>query len=63
MELTPELLSVLCCPKCKGPLDEKKKEFFLACEPCQKLYPVRSGIPVLLVEQAIPYDEDVKNPA
>ena len=54
MALSKELLEVLACPKCKGAvrLDEKKDG--LICEQCRLLYPIRDGIPVMLIDEARP---------
>ncbi|MEK7764924.1 MAG: Trm112 family protein [bacterium] len=45
-----EWLDILVCPVCKGTLvaDESR----LICRNCEKAYPVRDGIPVMLVEEA-----------
>lgn len=47
-----ELLKILACPACKAPL--KDEENTLACSnpKCGLRYPVRGGIPVLLIEEA-----------
>jgi uncharacterized protein YbaR (Trm112 family) len=50
MELDKELLEILACPLCKGPL--RIDESSLVCAPCRLRYPIRDGIPVLLVEEA-----------
>jgi uncharacterized protein len=46
------LLDILACPKCHSPLraDEAAQE--LVCTGCGLAYPVRDGIPVLLIEEA-----------
>jgi len=41
-----ELLKMLACPKCKG--DLKKEKTWLFCNHCQKKYPIKDGIYVLL---------------
>ena len=46
--LDPELLAILVCPECHQPLREERD--WLVCEACRRRYPVRDGIPVLLVE-------------
>jgi uncharacterized protein YbaR (Trm112 family) len=55
-----KLLEVLVCPQSKAPLvyDAKKQE--LICKESGLAYPVRDGIPVLLVEEARPLNEDEK---
>jgi len=56
MELAKELLEILACPKCKGPLLEAANA--LVCPACRLKYPVREGIPVLLVEEAAETGEE-----
>lgn len=53
-----ELLRILACPKCKGDLllvKEGEEEKGLLCEGCKLLYPIRDGIPIMLIEEAVPY--------
>ena len=52
MPIDPRLLEMLRCPACQGevaPLDDDRG---LECAACGRFYPVRDGIPVMLVEQA-----------
>ena len=55
-----ELLSLLVCPACKGPLEpatagpEEEPEEELLCRACALAYPVRDGIPMLVREDARP---------
>ena len=49
--LNPELLDILCCPLGKAGL--KLKDNFLVCTKCGVKYPVREGIPVLLIDEAV----------
>ena len=63
MTLSTELLEILACPKCKGDikLTEKSmnyKEDGLICENCRLLYPIRDGIPVMLIDEAIKVGEE-----
>jgi len=52
MELDQKLLEILACPKCKGDLDLNQEKQGLACLSCQLLYPIKDGIPVMLIEEA-----------
>lgn len=52
MELDAKLLEILACPKCKGDLDVDQENEGLVCPECRLLYPVRDGIPVMLIEEA-----------
>ncbi len=48
--ISPELLSVLACPACKTAV--KQEGGRIICAACGRRYPVRDGIPVMLVEEA-----------
>lgn len=54
MELDGWLLDILQCPNCQSPLRVDKAADELSCTSgaCALAYPVRDGIPVLLVDQA-----------
>lgn len=48
--LEPDFLNRLACPVCKSPLRLEADR--LICRQCERRYPVRDGIPVLLVDEA-----------
>jgi|GraSoiStandDraft_1057264.scaffolds.fasta_scaffold574547_2 uncharacterized protein len=57
--VAPELLAIIVCPACHGDLaltpDEptgSTAQVELVCQGCGLAYPVRDGIPVLLVDEA-----------
>ncbi len=54
--LAPELLAIIVCPACHGDLalsdGAQNGEAELVCQGCGLAYPVRDGIPVLLVDEA-----------
>ena len=54
MPLAKDLLDILACPQCKGPVhyDESSQE--ICCQHCQLAYPVRDEIPVMLDDEARP---------
>jgi uncharacterized protein YbaR (Trm112 family) len=52
MALDKELLDILACPDCKGDVEYKEAESVIVCLACGLRYPVRDGIPVMLVEEA-----------
>jgi uncharacterized protein len=52
MAISPVLLEILVCPACKAKLDLKPDESGLKCVQCHRLYPVRDGIPVMLIDEA-----------
>jgi len=45
-----DLLDILACPACKG--DVELKDNKIVCKKCGKKYPVRDGIPVMLIDEA-----------
>lgn len=59
MPLDPRLLELLVCPACRTALAEQDRG--LRCVACGRLYPVRDGIPVLLVDEAV-LDGDASGP-
>ena len=46
------LLDLLVCPVCKGPLELERAAQELVCPRDRLAFPIRDGIPVMLVEQA-----------
>ncbi len=54
--LDQRLLDILVCPECKG--DIRLEGDWLICEKCRLKYPVRDGIPIMLVDEAEKLDED-----
>jgi hypothetical protein len=49
-----ELLAIMQCPSCAGTLEERLEPPSLVCMDCGLQYPVRDGIPVMLIEEAAP---------
>ncbi|HKJ97291.1 MAG TPA: Trm112 family protein [Desulfotignum sp.] len=54
MGISKDLLEILVCPKCKGPLRMTKTQDGLVCDPCLLLYEIKDDIPIMLVEEAKP---------
>jgi uncharacterized protein YbaR (Trm112 family) len=50
MMLNKDLLKLLCCPKCKGDLAFDESKNTLTCLKCARVYPVKDGIPIMLVD-------------
>ncbi len=48
--IDPKLLEMLACPVCKT--EVKVANDRLVCVQCGRRYPIRDGIPVMLVEEA-----------
>jgi len=57
MTLDQEMLQLLVCPECKGPLTLCPAQDGLRCDACQGVYPVRDEIPVMLVEERVPDEQ------
>lgn len=47
-----KLLSILVCPECKGPLVHDRTQNELICQADKLAFPVRDGIPVMLLTEA-----------
>ncbi len=45
-----ELLEILACPECKSEVE--LKEGRIVCKGCGRKYPIKDGIPVMLVEES-----------
>jgi len=50
--IAQDLLDLLVCPVCKVAFDVKADGTGLKCNECNRLYPVRDNIPILLVDEA-----------
>ena len=53
----PKLLELLVCPLTKGPLEYDKAKGELISKQANLAYPIRDGIPVMLVDEARPLDD------
>ncbi len=52
MDIDPKLLEVLVCPLTKSPLRYDRAAKELVSDQAKLAYPVRDGIPVMLVDEA-----------
>lgn len=50
--LDPKLLDILVCPLTKGPLVYDRAKNELVSEKAGLAYPIRDGIPIMLIEEA-----------
>ncbi|MCP4435855.1 MAG: Trm112 family protein [Actinomycetia bacterium] len=55
--LDPRLLEILACPEDKGPLLYFEDESALYNPRLKRRYPVRDGIPVMLLDEAVSVDD------
>ena len=58
MALDPKLLEILVCPMTKGPLRMSRDTTELISKSARLAYPIRDGIPVMLVDEARALRED-----
>ena len=52
MSINPELLEILACPACEPRPPIRQEGDSLICDVCKRRYPIRDGIPVMLVDEA-----------
>ena len=53
----PKLLELLVCPLSKGPLHYDRARNELVSEQARLAYPIRDGIPIMLVDEARTLDD------
>jgi uncharacterized protein YbaR (Trm112 family) len=59
-EIDPRLLEILVCPLTKGPLLYDREAQELISEEAGLAYPIRDGIPIMLVDEARRLRDDEK---
>ena len=52
MAISQDLLDILVCPLCKATVKLNADSTGLKCVECNRVYPVRDDIPVMLVDEA-----------
>lgn len=50
--ISKELLEILACPACKSEVVLNEEYSGLKCTACELIYPIRDGIPIMLIEEA-----------
>jgi len=63
MAVAAELLEILACPRCKGPVRLTPSRDGLGCERCRVAFPIVDDIPVMLLEEAVPWTPTAPGPA
>lgn len=58
MPVNRDLLGILACPRCKGEVVLNGRGDGIECSACRVTYPVRDDIPVMLVDEALPWPEE-----
>ena len=56
--IDPLLASILVCPLDHAALTEDAAESRLVCTDCGRRYPIRDGVPIMLIDQAGSADDD-----
>ncbi|MEM8800142.1 MAG: Trm112 family protein [Pseudomonadota bacterium] len=56
--LDPRMLELLVCPLTKGPLDYDKDAQELVSVQAGLAYPIRDGVPIMLIDEARAIDDD-----
>jgi uncharacterized protein YbaR (Trm112 family) len=59
-EFNEKLLDFLVCPASKGPLEYDKTKKELVSKRAKLAYPIKDGIPILLVDEARSIEDDVE---
>ncbi len=55
--INKDLLDILACPKCKGPVELTGGEDGLVCQNCRLCYEIIDDIPVMIIDKARKLDE------
>lgn len=50
-------IELMVCPECNAKLNYEKIQKELVCETCQLAFPVKDGIPVMLIDEARQLDK------
>jgi uncharacterized protein YbaR (Trm112 family) len=59
MPIKKELLAILACPQCKSSV-ELYKNTWLICSSCDRKYPIKNEIPVMLIEVGDQYKNTLR---
>lgn len=57
MAISQDLLEILACPACKAKVELKQDGSGLKCVSCNRVYPIREDIPVMLIDEATVEDK------
>lgn len=52
MAISEHLLEILVCPACRAKVELEPDGNGLKCVECQRVYPIRDDIPVMLIDAA-----------
>jgi uncharacterized protein YbaR (Trm112 family) len=62
-EVDPKLLEILVCPVTKGPLEYDRAANELISRRANLAFPIRDGMPIMLVDEARPLDQPPRDSA
>lgn len=57
--ISQQLLDIIACPKCKGPVHLTEAKDGLVCAACQLVYEIKNDIPIMLINEAKPLRQAV----
>ena len=57
MAVSEQLLEILVCPACHAKVELKADGSGLKCAGCNRVYPIRDDIPVMLIDEATVEEE------
>jgi uncharacterized protein len=60
-DVPQDLLDILACPLDKQPV--RRVGNYLVCQQCQRHYPIRDGIPVMLIDEALTPEQAAATPS
>ena len=61
-DIDPKLLELLVCPQTRGPLVYRREAQELLSRKARLAYPIRDGVPIMLIDEARPLsDEEAAN--
>ncbi len=58
MPVSEDLIRIVVCPKCKGPLAYHEEEQHFTCNACKLRYMIEDDIPNFLIDEAIKLEKD-----
>ena len=53
-----ELMEILACPQCKGPVELQQGQDRIVCRTCRLVFATRDDIPIMLTDEATPLVEN-----
>ncbi|MEM8772235.1 MAG: Trm112 family protein [Pseudomonadota bacterium] len=57
-DIDPKLLEILVCPQTRGPLVYDREKGELLSKKAALAYPIRDGVPIMLIDEARSLDDD-----